>query len=432
MRKLLDLIFGYLRPGLLGSIGSIVGIAGGLNSIFGGGSSPSSGYGSGVPYYVPQWQQGADQLWQQLMQGAGGMSSGIPGQTSGPLLQSLQEQLGINYDPLVQAGQQAGQQAGAAGQQVQGLGDAMSSGALALLNAGQDPRQALYQRTAGQLTDQINAAQALRGLGTSPVGGAEYNQAMSNFNIDWQNQQLQRMLQATQGAGGAASMASNLYSQAPLFTLASGQIPISAQQTAASAPGQAAVQYASGIGQSINPLIAQMQGLSQYLNYGAGQASGATQAYGNYANQVGQGMQGLGRSLSGLGNTQLGSWLNGLFSGGGGSADTGLGSIGGGWTSMGFNNPSAYISDSDGISDLGASLFADVGYCDRAAKCDIRPVGRTPGGLTVYRFRYRPAHRARYGAFEYTGVMADEVAERFPAAVCVIDGATHVRYSLIE
>ena len=53
MDKLLSNILGYLFPAILGSIASIVGIGGGLNSMFGGSSNPSQGYGS---YYQPSGQ----------------------------------------------------------------------------------------------------------------------------------------------------------------------------------------------------------------------------------------------------------------------------------------------------------------------------------------------------------------------------------------
>lgn len=70
-----------------------------------------------------------------------------------------------------------------------------------LLQMGFDPQQALYNRTAGQLQQQSLANLANAGLGTSPYGQGVLGNTMGNFNIDWQNQQLQRALQGAQGAG---------------------------------------------------------------------------------------------------------------------------------------------------------------------------------------------------------------------------------------
>jgi len=70
-----------------------------------------------------------------------------------------------------------------------------------VLASGFDPQNALYNRTAQQVQDQTRAAEAARGVATTPYGAGVEGQTMSNFNIDWQNQQLQRQAQAA----GAAS-----------------------------------------------------------------------------------------------------------------------------------------------------------------------------------------------------------------------------------
>jgi hypothetical protein len=54
---------------------------------------------------------------------------------------------------------------------------------------------------------------------------------------------------------------------------------------------------------------------------------------------------------------------------------------------------------------------------DRRIKEDITAIGQHPLGLTVYRFRYRAPYAATYGAGRQVGVLADEVAEKFPDAV---------------
>jgi hypothetical protein len=284
--------------------------------------SPSGG-GGGSNLYTPTGLSQADQQQQQLFnsqmglynQGnpyAGGyqQAAGQAGQTYGGLA-------GLAGQYSGQMGQQA-QQAFGAQQQLQGAGQQV-------FNMGLDPQSALYQRTQQQLGEQVNAGQAQRGLGTSPVGGAEYNQAMSNFNIDWQNQQLAR---ATQGAGAL----SGLYGQALNYGQQgaaglSGALTTGAQgagfQTAA---GQAPYQAAQDI---TGAQLAQAQGIGTQLggymglNIPANQAAfgAATQNAQNWGGTVAQGLGALGQS----------GWGSNLF--GPSSASTNVpGGVGGtGW-----------------------------------------------------------------------------------------------------
>lgn len=79
----------------------------------------------------------------------------------------------------------------------------------ATYQAGLDPRQALYGRTQQQLQDQTRASDSARGLAMSPYSAGIENKAMSDFNIDWQNQQLSRQLAGLQGMSGANNAAVN-------------------------------------------------------------------------------------------------------------------------------------------------------------------------------------------------------------------------------
>ena len=54
---------------------------------------------------------------------------------------------------------------------------------------------------------------------------------------------------------------------------------------------------------------------------------------------------------------------------------------------------------------------------DRRAKEGIVKVGQHPLGLGIYLFRYRAPFSRLYGTGRHIGVMADEVAERYPDAV---------------
>jgi hypothetical protein len=96
-------------------------------------------------------------------------------------------------------GNQLGQQA----QKVFGLEDP-------IINAAFDPQNALYARTAQQLTDQTRAGLAARGLAMDPYGAGVEGSTMSNFNIDWQNNLLSRMVSGAQGVEGLAGVGNAL------------------------------------------------------------------------------------------------------------------------------------------------------------------------------------------------------------------------------
>ena len=66
---------------------------------------------------------------------------------------------------------------------------------------------------------------------------------------------------------------------------------------------------------------------------------------------------------------------------------------------------------------------------DRRAKEDILKVGQHPLGIGIYRFRYKAAFAERYGTDRRIGVMADEVAVKYPDAVARdADGYLRVDY----
>ncbi len=94
-----------------------------------------------------------------------------------------------------------------------GSGNQLFAGSNALMNQAFDPQQALYNRTAQQLQDQTRVGLEARGVDSTPYGAGVEGQTMSNFNIDWQNQQLQRMLSGLGGAGQGYGQASQLQQQ---------------------------------------------------------------------------------------------------------------------------------------------------------------------------------------------------------------------------
>jgi hypothetical protein len=110
---------------------------------------------------------------------------------------------------------QAGMFAGGQGQNMFGAGNAA-------LNMAFDPQNALYNRTVQQLQDQTRASQAARGIQTTPYGAGLENQAMSDFNINWQNNLLNRALSGIQA--GSTAYGSGINTMQGGYGLAS-QIP---------------------------------------------------------------------------------------------------------------------------------------------------------------------------------------------------------------
>ena len=143
-----------------------------------------------------------------------------------------------------------------AGANLTGAGMNMLPYASSIMNTAFDPEQTLYNRTLQQTTDQTRAGLEARGMDSTPYGAGIEGQALSNFNIDWQNQQLQR--QAT-GAGAAGG----LYGQA-------GQGINTGTGIMNAAPGQYLTSAAYPYSTSMGILGNQQTGLTNML--GAGQA----------------------------------------------------------------------------------------------------------------------------------------------------------------
>lgn len=106
-----------------------------------------------------------------------------------------------------------GYDTGAVQQSAQGMfggQQQLQQGAGQVLQTSMDPQQALYQRTLQQTQDQQRAGQAARGVAMTPYGAGLENQALHNFNMDWQDKQLQRQTQGLGAAGSALSQGSQM------------------------------------------------------------------------------------------------------------------------------------------------------------------------------------------------------------------------------
>lgn len=192
-----------------------------LYNAFGGGPSASN-VNIPQPYQLPGMGTAAS--------GALAPLANYPGANMGGWSVPLAQTTGTNlYNNPYAGGYQAG--AGTAGALGQGAattaygagGGLISTGqgdiaaaqpfvadASTIMNLGLDPQSALYARTLQQVQDQTRAGNLAAGVGTTPYGAGIEAQNVSNFNIDWQNQALQRAAAGAQGASTAAGIGTNL------------------------------------------------------------------------------------------------------------------------------------------------------------------------------------------------------------------------------
>ena len=207
--------------------------------------------------------------------------------------------------------------------QLQGLAGKIGGAVDPLLQSGFDPRSALFNRSEGRLMDQTNAINAMSGLGGTPYGASVSSNALGNFDIDWQNQQLARQAQATGAAGQAAGTAGGLYGQAGQSANTAAGLYGAAPGLMATSAGLPSNVYTGQIGQILQALQARNQGANQGISgYGSLLGSGQNAMTGaNALNMSGAGAQqqfgsapyntaaGIGNnSLTGLSNlTNLGN-----------------------------------------------------------------------------------------------------------------------------
>lgn len=285
----------------LATTAAAIGIGTSLYNTFGkdnGGSSSSS-------TYVPTGLGGADQAWQQMLQQAMQQQGNIAGAANPAMMAAFNRMLGINTQPMIDAGIESGGYYGNlaqsqdayhnllvdaahrdfAGQgRLQGAGDAIWNTAL-------DPNNALRDRLAGQVGQQSRAASTARGIGMSPQSAMMETQALDRFGQDWQDRLLGRQATGLQGMAGAydmgnrlgASAGQNLTGASNLGTMAAenlqrrGTTPIQMMMQAYGLPMQAAGMFTGAQG-GVNQLGGNlMSQIIPYMNSGQGATN---QAYG--------------------------------------------------------------------------------------------------------------------------------------------------------
>ncbi len=289
-------LLGGANGSALGTLASLVGIGAGANSLL---STPAGGPG-GTTGAINTVQPNDLSAYYKLL-GIDPSAYVQAGQTAGGqyadfarLLQTLQQQMQ--------------QQAGVA----TGAQTDLLAGGRAAFEAAQDPQNALRDRTQQRITDASRAATSARGIGMSPESAGIENQAVGNFNIDWNNQQLLRLLAGLSGMGTAFGQAgqqgqlvgadltgaANFGSQVPGATLNSGAVPFQTQQTAYGAPIAAGNTYSTGLNTAFNPALA---------TFNQGNSAAGTTA-------LLTGLNGLSQNYN-----QPGSWLQNVFGTGGGA-----------------------------------------------------------------------------------------------------------------
>lgn len=235
---------------ILGGVAAVGSIGSAASSIFGG-SGAGSSLQTGQTFTPPN--QGAEaQNYENIvaqLYGAGASES----QTLMPQYQQQAGQLtnspyaglaqqGANYAADVTPGV-AGIQSGGASY-LANQGGAFAPYISQALQTGFDPQQALYGQQRQQTLDQANAVNAQSGLGGTPYGASTADNALNNFNINWQNQQLGRQQTASQTASGLNQAAGLDFNAAS--TLGTGAL-----STLVSGYGSP---YATSTGQATNAL----------------------------------------------------------------------------------------------------------------------------------------------------------------------------------
>ncbi len=324
----------------LPAIGAGMSIIGGLGGLFGGGSDQPNAPPPPPPTYQLQYTHDADA---NAMDKTGSLGNyNTAGQSLGQYGNIVQSLLNNPYASQYQQGANATaglgwgtglEQLGGASNLIQ-QGNSMLPYAQSILNTGFDPQNALYDRTLQQVTDQSRAAQSARGIAMSPYGAGVENKALSDFNIDWQNNLLNRQNTAAQGAGYLTNSAGNAINLGQnvgtlglqTLTNAAG-LPYATANTLGTNQLGTLGQYGQ-FGQSASAIPQQQ--IANYLQYlaAANSASGTAnqgaavqnQAYANqltannqqfnqgqrYGQNFGSGLQGLGNWWNGGGSSMFG------------------------------------------------------------------------------------------------------------------------------
>jgi hypothetical protein len=222
----------------------------------------------------------------------------------------------------------------------------LAQGGTGVLQSAFDPQGQLQAMLQQQVQQQANAANAAAGLGGSAYGAGQTTNALSNFDINWQNQQLGRQVAGLGAAGSAFGQIPGLVG-APVNLLSAGTSgainPLATAGNLATSPASALTAAFGPLGQGANSaasMYSQLQSLAglpyNTLNTEAANSIsnlsntaalgnlqyGPTQQIMDDLNSylgLGQNASALSGQLGGMGQQQLFNSLSGL----GGAANLG-------------------------------------------------------------------------------------------------------------
>lgn len=177
------------------------------------------------PTYQPTMQGAADSRWNSLLSGMNAdiLSSTTPGQVFSPYAQ--QAGMGVVNNPYTGQMQTGANEASVASgtlantllpqvPALAGTASALMGDANQVMNTAFDPQQRLFNQTQGQVLNQSNVANSMAGLGSSPYGASQTANTLGNFDMNWQNNQLNRQATGLGAASGAVGQAANTLGQA--------------------------------------------------------------------------------------------------------------------------------------------------------------------------------------------------------------------------
>lgn len=345
--------------------GIVSGIGGLVGDIFGGGQSAPTQ--SNVQVYQPAGTAGADTNIQNLLNSNTAAVSGAnnPYTANSSNIAQLFQSLfnaptagGYNTSAgnAGTAYTNAGNMASNASGQINNSALSLLPGAAQVMQLGLDPQNDLYNRSLQQNTDRANVNNAAYGL-TGQQAAGNTNQANKDFNIDWQNNELQRAIAGLSGAGNAITSASgNAINASNLGTTGAGNI-LQGGATPYNTSGniynnqQTALQ--NYIQQLLGPVTSSQStigDLSGYLGQGINSsASGASAALGNF-NAQNNAQANLGSGLAGGANL-----ISSIFSGGGGGGSSQAAQEALATSQLGSSYGPAAIS-SGGVGDFLSSI----------------------------------------------------------------------------
>lgn len=201
----------------------------------------------------------------------------------------------------------------------------------ALMSLGFDPQNALYAQSQNQNQQQNLAMLNNSGVGSTPYGQGVADKSNTDFNINWQNQQLQRALSGSQGAGQLLGSIGGATNTGLGQMQAGGSLPYSTFQginaNALNTLGQTGAfgSSASAIPQQqVQDYLAYLSGATgqqgannQTGQLGLNQANSSFQQSQQLGSNLGAGLSGLSRGFA------PGGAANGWYGGGqGGTAST--------------------------------------------------------------------------------------------------------------